>query len=241
MENEAAKKETSEVKAAETKPTEAVVVENPEHKHTTHKKKARKAKMSTGMFFTLVCIITVVIGLGVYIVTAKKGWFVAAIVNGTSISRFSVIEELEKRGGKDVLDAIITKKLLADEAKRLGVVVKNEDIDAEVKKVEDQMVAQGSTLDAALLQQGMTRQDLTDQILINKQLEQILGDKVKVSEEDIDQYLKDNKMTPPKGTSATDMRERVRQQLGSQKFSTEAKSFVESLRTQASIERYAGY
>lgn len=235
MENEMPKKE--EVVA---KQSEVVSLDKPENQSVRQASKPRKSKMSTNAWLIFLFVAAIVL-LGTYIISNKKGWFVAAVVNGTPISRLSIVEELEKRGGKDVLDAMITKKLLADKTKSLQIVIKNEDIAAEIKKVEDQMVAQGSSLDAALLQQNMTRQDLTDQILINKQLEQILADKVKVTEEDIDQYLKDNKSAPPKGANVADFRERIRQQLESQKFSTEAQAFVESLRAEATIERYVGY
>src|SRR3990167_8103091 len=43
-----------------------------------------------------------------------KGLLVAATVNGSPISRFSVIEELEKKSGKATLDALIIQKLIAD-------------------------------------------------------------------------------------------------------------------------------
>ena len=197
-------------------------------------------KMSQKAALILVLVIAIV-ALGGYVAFAKKSWFVAAIVNGSPISRLSVVEELEKRGGKDVLDAMITKKLLADETKRLGVVVKSEDIDAEMKKVEDQIAQQGATLDEALAQQGMTLEDLRDQILINKELEQILADKTVVSDADVDQYIKDNKSVPAKGVAVADFREQIRQQLQSQKFSTEAQNLVTSLRTKASIMRYVAY
>ncbi len=44
---------------------------------------------------------------------AFKGQFIAATVNGSSISRWSLIQELEKQSGKSTLDTMITKKLIA--------------------------------------------------------------------------------------------------------------------------------
>lgn len=235
MENEALKKEV--VTGVQ---LEDMTVDKPITQPVVKAPKIRKPKMSANAWIIIVFVAVIVI-LGAYIISVKKGLLVAAVVNGTPISRLSIVQELEKRGGKDVLDAMITKKLLADKAKSLGIVVTSEDVALEMKKVDDQMVAQGSSLDTALLQQGMTKQDLIDQIVINKQLEQMLADKVKASEEDIDKYLSENKVVPTKGVSDADFRDRIRQQLESQKFSTEAQDFVASLRSEASIQRYVGY
>src|SRR4051812_42694523 len=50
-----------------------------------------------------------------------KGLFIAAVVNGMPISRFEVIHQLEKSNGKAALDALVTRKLIADAAKKAGV------------------------------------------------------------------------------------------------------------------------
>lgn len=197
------------------------------------------AKMSkTTKTFIIVLVVAVVILGGVYYF---KGVFVAATVNGQAISRLSIVQELEKKAGKNILDTMITKKLIEDEVKKQKVVVKSEDVDAEIKKIEAQIVVQGGTLDQALAGQGMTDKDLREQIMINKELEQILGDKLAVSDEEINQYLSTNKIVPTKGVSSDDLKNQTQEQLKGQKFNTEAAKLIEDLRTKAVINYYTQY
>lgn len=170
-----------------------------------------------------------------------KGLFIAATVNGSPISRLSVVQELEKQSGKNVLDTMITKKLIESEIKKEKVVVAPADIDAEIKKVEAQVGAQGGTLDEALAGQGMTMADLREQIMINKALEQILADKTAISDEEVNQYLSTTKMPVAKGVSSADQVNQVREQLKGKKFSTEATQWVSDLKTKAAITYYVPY
>jgi hypothetical protein len=226
MENEAPKKE----EVVEMKPESTPEKQN----------KFLMLKLRRKTVIILVVIAVVVAGVS-YVAYAKRGWFIAATVNGSPISRLAVVQDLEKQAGKQALDALITKKLIADKIQKLGVVVKSEDVDQEVKKAEEQVTAQGGTLDEALSQQGMTLSDLREQILIKKELEVALADKVVVSDTDVDQYIKDNKMAPAKGAVPETLKTQVRGQLQSQKFNTAAQAFITDLRSEALIVDYAHY
>ncbi len=209
-------------------------------KMTLKKVLSSVSKMEKGMLVGGVLLV-VLIGMGVYVYLEKKSWFVAAVVNGSPVSRLSVIQELEKQGGKEVLENMIMKKLITDEVHRLKVVIKRADIDAELKKTEEQIVSQGGTLDDALAQQGVTREDLLEQILMKKQIEHILGDKMIVSDEEIEQYVKENKLAPTKNMNAAELKNQVRDQLQSTKFNTEAQKLIADLREKAYVVRYIEY
>ena len=170
-----------------------------------------------------------------------KGLFVAATVNGSPISRLSVIAELEKQGGKQALEAIIDKKLIETELNKKGINVSKEEIDAEIEKIKTQVTSQGGTLEAALAQQGLTEEKLREQITIQKKLEILLADKVAVSEAEIDAYIKDSKATPPKDVKMEDFRKKISEQLKQQKFQSEAQKWVSDLTTNAKIKYYVNY
>ncbi|MEI8096587.1 MAG: hypothetical protein WCG73_00560 [Candidatus Moraniibacteriota bacterium] len=197
------------------------------------------SKMSRTTKSFVVVIVLFAVALGV--LYFYKGIFIAATVNGSPISRMSVISELEKKAGKNILDTMITKKLIQDAIKKSGIVVKSEDIDAEMKKIEEQVTAQGGTLDEALTGQGMTLAELREQIVINKELEKILEDKVIVTDDEVTQYLATSKAVPPKGTNSEDMKNQVREQLKGQKFSTEAEKWVSDLKAKAQIDYFIQY
>lgn len=169
-----------------------------------------------------------------------KGLFVAATVNGSPVSRLSVISELEKSGGKKALDTLVTKKLLNDAAKKAGIVVTSDEISAEVAKIEDQVKAQGGTLDEVLSSQGMTRADVAEQVTLQKKLEKLLADKIQVTDEEAAKLLVDSKITVPKGEEEK-YKEQAREQIRSQKLNDAAGVFIDSLRTQASVRYFVNY
>lgn len=189
--------------------------------------------------------LVIAIGVAVILILVAlffaKGIFVAATVNGSPISRLSVIQELEKQGGKQALEAIIDKKLIETELNKQKITVTQEEVAAEIKKIEAQVTSQGGTLEMALSQQGMTKEKLEEQITIQKKLEKLLADKVAVTEAEIDTYLKDSKATPPKDVKMEDFRKQISDQLKQQKFQQEAQKWVSDLTASAKIKYYVNY
>lgn len=241
MENELPKVETkAEVgeKKVETAGTEVTSVKKSlVAKAGAFKEYVSKTSRTTKTFAGVLSVFVILLG-GLYYF---KGVFVAATVNGNPISRLSIVQELEKKAGKNILDTMITKKLIENEVRKQGIVVLSEDIDTEIKNVEVQITAQGGTLEQALSQQGMTITDLREQIMINKELEQVLGDKIAVSDEEINQYLSENKVSPTKGVSSDDLKNQTREQLKGQKFNKEAAQLIDDLRAKAVINYYTQY
>lgn len=169
-----------------------------------------------------------------------KDILVVATVNGSPISRLAMIRQLEKSAGKSTLDDLITKKLINDEAIKRNIVISEDTINAAIKDAETQVKAQGQTLQEALAAQGMTQADLRDQIIIRKQLEQMLADKIQVSDDEMQKYIKDNQVTIPVGKEA-EYQKQIKDQLQQQKLSSEAGAFVESLKSKASIHYFVQY
>lgn len=170
-----------------------------------------------------------------------KGLFVAATVNGSPISRLSIIKELEKQGGKQALEAIIDKKLIETELNKQKIDVSKEEVDTEIEKIKTQVTSQGGTLEAVLAQQGLTEEKLREQITVQKKLEKLLADKVAVSEAEIDAYIKDSKANLPKDVKMEDFRKKISEQLRQQKFQSEAQKWVSDLTTNAKIKYYVNY
>ena len=189
--------------------------------------------------------INIAIGIAVILIISAlffaKGLFVVATVNGSPISRLSVIQELEKRGGKQALEAIIDKKLIETELNKQKITATKEEIDEEIKKIEAQVTNQGGTLEMALAQQGMTEENFREQITIQKKLEKFLAEKITVTETEIDTYIKDSKATPPKDVKINDFRKQISDQFKQQKFQQEAQKWVSDLTAGAKIKYYVSY
>ncbi len=165
---------------------------------------------------------------------------VVASVDGHVITRFSVISELEKQGGKDALELLINKQLVNKAASDMNIVITDSDIDPDIKRYEDQFSANGGTLDESLAVQGMTRQDLRDQIEIQKKVEKILGDKVNITDEEIVQYMKDNSITPEAGKEQ-EAKEQIKEGLKQEKLSEHSNQLLADLRAKAKVNTFIKY
>ena len=204
-----------------------------------HQQKAYKKSIKIKISIKTAIIIVVIIALGV-LAYIYKGLFIAATVNGSPISRLAIIQELEKASGKNLLDSLIIEKLVQNEANAKKIIVSNDEINGEIKKIEDRIVAQGSTLDAALAAQGMTMEDLKKQIILQKEVEKLVADKINVMDEEVTQYIKDNAISIPEGQEATTTAQ-IKDELRNQKLNKEAAALITTLKSQAKIRYFVNY
>lgn len=185
-------------------------------------------------------IIIIVIALLVAAAFLNRSLFVAATVNGQPIGRLSVIKELEKQGGKQTLDAIITKTLIQQEGKKRNITVSQSDIDAEMKKIDANLAKQGQKLDQVLTLQGMTKDQLIEQIKLQKMIEKMVGNTA-VSDKEIDDYITANKDSLPQGQDEQTARASVKDRLAQQKLNDSAQKFLDDLKKNAKIDYYVKY
>lgn len=193
----------------------------------------RNKKLSLGIGIAIVAIVL----LGILF----KSVFIAAVVNGEPISRLSVVTALEKQSGKTTLDSLITKKLILQEAKKRNIIVAQNDIDLEIKKITANLQAQGSTLDQALAFQGMTRSDLNDAIRIQVSIYKMVGADVPLTEKEINDFVTANKGQMTEGTTETQFREQATKQLKQQKLQTKTQEFIKSLQDNAKVVHFVSY
>ena len=201
-----------------------------------HGANTRLPKTITVKNAVIAAIILILLALAYY----EKGLLIAATVNGSPISRLAVIQALEKRSGKAALDSLITQKLIVDEASKKGIKVTDAEIATEIKNIESQIAAQGGTLPQMLEQQGLTMDDLEEQIGTQKKVEGLLGDAIQVTDAEVAKYIKDNKVTVPKGQEA-DTNNQIREQLKQTKFQSAIQPLLDSLHTQAKINYFVKY
>lgn len=182
-----------------------------------------------------VLIVLLLIGVVFYF----KDSFLAATIDGKTISRLSVIERLEKQSGKQALDSMITEQLIEGEAERQGLAVTDEEVAAEIKTIEASVAAQGSTLEEALAGQGLAMEDFKKSLKLQKALEKLLGDKIQVTEEEITKSLGDKAGIP--AGKEEEIRGQITEQLKSQKLNQEASKYIEELRAKAKIKYFMQY
>ena len=161
--------------------------------------------------------------------------FYVAKVNGQYISRSSYIKAMESQGGQQILDNLITEKLILQQAEQEGVFIPAATIETEISNIQDNLTAQGQDLETALLAQGMTQADLEYQINLQKLVETMSQQGSSVTQEDIDQFIEENDLQPESYDSQEEMESVARDQLMQQRSQTAVQTWLADLRAQADI------
>jgi hypothetical protein len=229
-----AKSPRSTVRSTRTRSASAAKVESvetPEQKTPVNK----AVRVRKSYFFMLLGAALLVI-----VIYLLRNLIVAATVNNHPISRLSVISELEKQGGKQALDSLITKSLIVQEAEKRNVEVSQKDIDGEMKKIQANLAAQGQNLDQVLQLQGMTKTQLTDQIKLQKMIEKMVKP-AQISDKEVTDYITANKESLPQDQDEAALKKNVKDRLQQQRLNDEAQKFLDSLRKNAKINYYVNY
>ena len=145
-----------------------------------------KYKLRTGR---VILVILILIAVGLVFKTYSGGYFiskfkVAATVNGEEIS----VAELDKQYGSipdeyklfitkdDLLEQLVTQKLLKQEAKRQNIDVSEIEVTDSITKAIEQAALSKEEFESKLGEQGMTLSDLRgyyrEQLLISKLINQ---------------------------------------------------------------------
>ena len=187
--------------------------------------KTHKKQLTIGIVFI------VIVALLIFF----RGLFVAALVNGVPVSRLELIRELEKADGKKVLSDIIVRKLIEQEAQKRKITVTDAELENEIKKIEANVASQGQKLDELLALQGFTKEDLLERIETQKLLERMVATDVAIEEQEISEYVEQNRMSFSEGTTEEDMKTQAKEALTQQKTDEKIQSFVEDLQKKAKI------
>ncbi len=116
-----------------------------------------------------------------------------AKVNGIGISEHSLYETLLKGGnGISALDRLIVDELLKQEADKNGIVISSADLDKELALLKENFGSE-EEFNQALVQYGMTLEDLQPDLLQQARLRKLLQPKVKITDQDIQTYYDQNK------------------------------------------------
>lgn len=188
-----------------------------------------------------IILILVIVAIVAIIAFINKGLLLAAMVNNTPITRFSIISELEKTSGKKTLESVITKTLILQEASKEKVSVTKEEVASEMKKIEDSVNSGGQKFDDVLALQGITKAQLEEQIRLQKLIEKILSKTVSVSDKEVTDYIASNSATMPKDIKPEDANTQAREALTQEKMQEKFTPWLEALRTKAKINYFVSY
>lgn len=192
-------------------------------------------KKKIGIGVTIIAVLVIILLLTI------KGFFIAAIVNGQPITRISVIKELERQGGKATLESLVTRTIITQEGRKRNITLTQNDIDQELKKISKNVESQGSTLDQALALQGLTKNQLTEQIRLQLLIQKMVEKETTVTDKEVDDYLAQNKDQMPEGTNQNTLRQGAKAQLKQQKLQTATEKLIKDLHDSAKIINLVKY
>ncbi|MEA3355019.1 MAG: SurA N-terminal domain-containing protein, partial [Patescibacteria group bacterium] len=194
-------------------------------------KRLKGCKKFWGKNWKKFVLIIGVIGVLMYF----KNMIVVAFVNNQPIFRYSYIKELEAQGGQQVLDTLMTKALVLQEAKNKGIVIGKEEIEAEFAKIEEIAKQQGKSLDELLELQNIKKSEVAEQIKIQKIVEKIASEGIIVSDEEANLYLEENKDFLPEDSSPEELLNMVKEQLLKKQLNSNIQKMILELKEEAKI------
>lgn len=161
---------------------------------------------------------------------------VPAAVNGQPIFIWEYLTKLHQIAGEQVLNQVITEKLIFQEAIREGIAVTPEQLDEEEKKLEEQF-AQAGGLDAVIANQGMTRHEFERQMRLSILVRDILVKTATVSAEEVDREYEANN-DQYSDVPEDEAKRRIRETLENQYAQEQITPWLENLKTTARVEIY---
>ncbi|MBI2029665.1 SurA N-terminal domain-containing protein [Candidatus Gottesmanbacteria bacterium] len=190
-----------------------------------------KEKKVIKPFRLAVVIIIVVLALLVY---RYKNVFVAGMVNNQPITTIELNNRMSDAYGKQVLDQIITEKLLLGEANSRNISVSQSEINEELTKVESNLGGMIS-LDEALKQQGMTKDQLIDQVRLRIIVTKLVDNNAAVTDDEVNKYMEANKEYMGDDANSEKAKNDIRNYLKEQKVNEQIQTLIRELKEKAKI------
>jgi len=159
-----------------------------------------------------------------------------ATVNNRPISRQRFNQQIESQYGQQVLETMINEELIKQAAGDQKIVISQEKIDEEMAKIEKSL-PEGMNLDQALQMQGMSRENLEEQMRLQLAIEEILAPKIQITDEELKQYIEENK-DYFSATQEAQIREEAQEGLRQQKLNQNFQSWLQELTEKAKINRW---
>lgn len=142
-------------------------------------------------FFFIILIIVGLLILAYY----KKGWFIAATVNGQPITSIDVYQRMSKLYKERTLTQMVNETILQQEATKKGVTVTPQQINDKVAEQEKQYGG-AQSFEMLLAQQGISRDDFLRQTKLQLLVEKLYENDIKPSDDEIKKFMDDNASSP---------------------------------------------
>lgn len=189
----------------------------------------------------LYAVIAVLLLIGLLFVSTRL--WVVAWVDNKPITKFELYSLLEKRDEGKTAEELIVQNLLKSEGSKQNLTVSNSEIDAEIKKIEDQQGG-AAQLDQILQLNRTTREDFRKLVELQLIKQKLFGQDVNVTDEDVNKYIEQNKdalpadvINKPESSEAAKLRENAKEQLKQMKINENFNKWLEGAMTSSRVMR----
>lgn len=214
-------------KTAKTKQS-TVQKANPNRLIRKAREQFQKHQIIYSVLFTLVGLAILIVGL----FFLRKDFFIVGSINGELVTTPQFYSRMLAENGEATFESMVRDTLIKQEAKKQKITVSEAEIDEKIKEIENRFG--GSVgLQQALATNNATMEQLREQIKNQITVEKLLAEKIKVSDKEAEDYIKQNKQ-------ATEglKKEEVLQMLRSNKLNEEFDKWFGEIRKNASIQNY---
>lgn len=191
-----------------------------------------------GVFYALAGLAAVAVialaAANIYQWRANSGSPTVATVNGSKITRAEYDKAVAQGDGGDILDNLISKRLVENDAAKRHITATPDEIDAKIKDTKAQLGSE-EQWQQALAAQHLTELEARDLFRIDILLDKLTADKAQVTQADIQQYFDQNKDTQFQGKTIDQVQDQIKQQLTSDKQQQARSDYLTSLKNNAKI------
>jgi parvulin-like peptidyl-prolyl isomerase len=183
-------------------------------------------------------IVLLALGLVVLLFAANK-YLVIAWVDKSPVTVVEYYNTLSKRYGKDVSEELIVQKLLESESKSKGIAVSDQELDTEIKKIEEQQGG-ADKLQQILQAQNISQDEFERLVKLQLMRTKLFADGANVTDQDVDLYIEENKdafaPTTDANGATTDpktdqkLRDSIKDQLKQQKTNASFSAWLQGAR-----------
>ena len=152
---------------------------------------AERVRSGRLRFVLAALVIALMLAGGAWTLRAQDAAGVVARVNGEVITKDELFDAMYEYIGPQVLDEMIIIRLTQQEAARRGIGVTDADIEAELDAWAVQ-VGGRANLELLLMQQGMTVEQLAEQLRINLTIRALIASEIGVMDEEVRQVFDAN-------------------------------------------------
>ena len=192
------------------------------------------------LFLTVAAIAALlIVGLGAttaFLLVDRRGADdpIVATANGEPIRRSEYDRAVARQNGSEVLDALIVERLIQAEGKKRGITVDDQEV-GRLLDEQKQEFGSDDQFQAALMQAGLTEQELRERLRIYEIARRLVADQTAVTDQEITQRYEATKDRYA-GRTPEQAREQVKAGLESEKAETAISALVAKLRADAKIE-----